>query len=133
MTLIRRMLILLFLASLLFSAAFVFLQHEDRRAQLLDEEKNMLARTEQELARLDRELSRFEAARGRFSPTDGLARHEKVAVAARLSPAELARLNELLRHAYAGDGFFLFKNFSLRWSGERELSLEMIGEKIFLR
>lgn len=102
MTLTRRMLILLFLTSLLFSAAFMFWRHEDRRAHLLDEEKNMLARTEQELARLDRDLSRFEAARGRFSPADGLARHEKVAVAARLSPAELARLNELLHHAYAG-------------------------------
>jgi len=132
MPLAKRMLILLACASFLAGAAFVFWQHEDRRAGRLAEEARLLAETEREMTVLARDIRRYEEAKGRIGQASGLARHEKVALAARFSPEELSRLPEVLQRAYGGDGFLLLRRFSLAWREQGELALELAGEKVFL-
>lgn len=133
MSLAKRLALLLLAASLAGGFAWTYWQHQMLVDARLKEESRTLADAEEALNRLARDLRRYEEARAHVGAEAGFARHEKVALSARLSPAELARIEEILRRAYADEGFLLLRSFSLGWSGERELSLQLNGEKVFVR
>lgn len=133
MSLAKRIFLLLLAASLAAGCAWAYWQHQMLRDARLKEEARLLAEAEEALNRLARDLKRYEEARAQVGAESGFARHEKVALSARLSAAELARLEDILQRAYADEGFLLLKNFSLGWSGERELALQLNGEKVFVR
>jgi type II secretory pathway component PulJ len=133
MSLLRRMSLLLAVAALLAGAAWAVWQHQGLRAQRLQDEVRQLAEAEEAFNRLGRDLKRFEEARTKVGAESGFARHEKIALSARLSAAELARLNDILQRAYADEGFLLLKNFSLGWGQQGELALQLNGEKVFVR
>lgn len=132
MPLVKRILILLVFSSFVAGIAFAFWQHEERRAGRLAEEARHLTEAEREMSALARDIRRYEEAKGRIGETSGLPRHETVALAVRLSPDELARLPQVLRRAYGGEGFLLLRHFTLSWRDQSELALELTGEKVFL-
>lgn len=141
MPLNKKITMLLAAASVLLAFALFFWRYEAAQAAALAEQQRHLLDAEQKLIQLDRDIKRYEAARGLLGAGgEALARHEKIALAARFTTAELARINEVLARAYEGDGFLLLKNFSLGWQGGEgqavggeSLQLEMSGEKVFLR
>ncbi len=141
MPLNKKIAILLAASSMLLAFALFFWRYEAVQAAALAEQQRHLVDTEQKLIQLARDIKRYEAARGLLGAGgEAMARHEKIALAARFTTAELARINEVLARAYEGDGFLLLKNFSLGWQGGESqsasgesLQLEMTGEKVFLR
>ncbi len=141
MPLTKKITLLLVAGSVLLALALLTWRFELARSQALTEQQRLLADAEQKLVQLSRDIQRYEAARGLLgSAGQVMARHEKIALGARFSAAELARINDVLNRAYQGDGFLLLKNFSLQWTSgngagdaDASLRLDMTGEKVFLR
>lgn len=133
MSLAKRIFLLLLVSSLAGGFAWVYWQHQMMRDARLKEEARLLADAEEASNRLARDLKRYEDARAHVGAEAGFARHEKVVLSAKLSAAELARIEEIFQRAYTDEGFLLLKSFSMGWRDGRELALELNGEKVFVR
>lgn len=134
----KKILILLSIVSVALAIALFFFHLETERGQRLAEARRQAGDADLQLQQLARDIQKFNTTRSQLGADGGnaMARHEKVALAAHLSPAELARINDIFARAYTQDGFLLVKSFSMHWSGTEtgaSLSLELGGEKVFVR
>jgi cell division protein FtsL len=136
MSLLRRLMILISVAALCCGISVAWWQYHERLANRLEEQTRALAEAEDAANVLARDLRSYEAAKREAGAQAGFARHEKVAIGAKLTPAELTRITEVFARVYGGDGFFLLKNFSLAWgsgAGGAALDMQFVGEKVFVR
>lgn len=150
MPLQRKLTLLLLCVGLALGAALFAYRLGEARSIALGQERDALSRSSLDLQDLRRSVEQYERARSHLGQEDGIARHERVALATSFAPNELPRLQALLTRAYEGDGFLLLRSFELAWqekgiAGQAEekelasgrdpaggiLTLSFQGEKIF--